>query len=168
MTQRRVAQLFVVILSCLMFFSCAGWAEDQPKDLGALLKATGLKYSEVEAGESWRIPFDLNNGQTLDVFLAYNNEKKHFALIFATIVDREDNFVFNREVLAEAMRLNNDLPGIKFVLDEKHGDIDCQTEIWMKTVTAESLEMYINLVAAVVDENIAKFNQLAGGEAAGG
>ncbi len=168
MTQRRAAQLFVVILSCALFFSFAGWAEDQPKDLGALLKATGLKYSEVKAGESWRIPFDLNNGQTLDVFLAYNNEKKHFALIFATIVDREDNFVFNREVLAEAMRLNNDLPGIKFVLDEKNGDIDCQTEIWMKTITAESLEMYINLVAAVVDENIAKFNQLAGGEAAGG
>ena len=142
--------------------SACGFAQE--KNLGDLLKATGLKYNALEGQtDSWRVPFDAKEGKALDVFVTYNDDKKQFALIFATVVDREDNYAYGREVLAECMKLNNDFPGIKFVLDEKHGDIDCQTEVYMSTITAESLTMYINLVASMGDDHSAKLNQLAGG-----
>lgn len=153
-----------LILASLLLTAAAGLAED--KSLADVLKATGLKYSALEGQEnSWRVPFEGQGGKNLDVFITYNDDKKQFALIFATVVDREDNFAYNRETLAECMKLNNDFPGIKFVLDEKHGDIDCQTEVYMSTITTESLAMYINLVASMGDEHAAKLNQLAGGAA---
>lgn len=153
----------VALLAGLLLTASAGFAQNP--DLGALLKATGLKYSALENVEdSWRVPFEGEEGKALDVFLTYNDEKKQFALIFATVVDREENHGFNRDVLAECMKLNNDYPGVKFVLDEKHGDIDCQTEAYMSTITAESLAMYLNLVASMTSEHAAKLNQLAGGE----
>jgi hypothetical protein len=156
-------RLVATALLAGLLFATAGAFADAP-DLGALLQATGLKYSALEGQEnSWRVPFEGEGGKTLDVFVTYNDDKKQFALIFATVVDREDNYDFGREVLAECMKLNNDFPGVKFVLDGKHGDIDCQTEVYMSTITAESLGMYINLVASMSNENSAKLNQLAGG-----
>lgn len=154
----------IALLAGLLLAATAGFAQN--KDLGELLKATGLKHSALEGQEdSWRVPFESDDGKTLDVYLTYNDDKKQFALIFATVVDREDNYVYNREVLVECMKLNNDYPGVKFVLDEKHGDIDCQAEAYMETLTAESLGMYLNLVASMGNENMAKLNQLAGGAA---
>jgi len=154
----------VALLAGLLLTATAGFAENP--DLGELLKATGLKHTALEGQEdSWRVPFEGDNGKTLEVYVTYNDEKKQFALIFATVVDREDNYVYSREVLVECMKLNNDYPGVKFVLDEKHGDLDCQTEAYMGTITAESLGMYINLVASMANENMAKLNQLAGGAA---
>jgi hypothetical protein len=151
----------LIVLAAILVLTAGAHAEG---NLADLLKATGLKYSALEGVEdSWRVPFDAKGGKTLDVFVTYNDDKKHFALIFATVVDREDNYVYNRDTLVKAMKLNNDFPGIKFVLDEKNGDIDCQTEVYMQTITAESLTMYINLVASMGDDNMAELNQLAGG-----
>ena len=159
-TTRTMWTLMAVAASLML---CAG-AYAQGKDLASLLKATGLKHTALEGVEdSWRVPFDAAGGKTLDVFVTYNDDKKHFALIFATVVDREANYAYNRDVLVKAMKLNNDFPGIKFVLDEKNGDIDCQTEVYMETITVESLTMYINLVASMGDENMAELNRLAGG-----
>jgi hypothetical protein len=153
----------LVVLAAILLLAAAAHAEN---NLADMLKASGLKYSALEGVEdSWRVPFDAHGGKTLDVFVTYNDDKKHFALIFATVVDREDNYVYNRDVLVKAMKLNNDFPGIKFVLDEKNGDIDCQTEVYMQTITAESLAMYVNLVASMGDENSAELNRLAGGAA---
>jgi hypothetical protein len=157
----------IALLAGLLLAATAGFAQNQ--DLGELLKATGLKHTALEGQDnSWRVPFEGEAGKTLEVYVTYNDDKKQFALIFATVVDREDNYVFSREVLVECMKLNNDYPGVKFVLDEKHGDIDCQTEAYMGTITAESLGMYINLVASMANENMAKLNQLAGEPAAEG
>ena len=154
----------VAVLAAALFVSAAGFAQE--KNLGELLKATGLKYSALEGQEdSWRVPFDAQGGKTLNTLVTYNDDKKQFALIFATVVDRTDGYSFNRDVLAECMKLNNDYPGMKFVLDEKHGDIDCQTEVYMSTITAEALGMYINLVASMADGHMAKLNELAGGTA---
>lgn len=152
----------VAVLAAILLLSAGAFAQE--KNLGDLLKETGLKYSALEGqADSWRVPFDAKEGATMDVFVTYNDDKRQFALIFATVVDREDNYSYGREVLVEAMKLNNDFPGVKFVLDEKHGDIDCQTEVYMTTITTESLAMYVNLVASMADENAAKLQQLAGG-----
>jgi len=162
MTHRNRVVCVLMVVAATLLVSAGAFADGQ--DLGALLKATGLKYSALEGvADSWRVPFDAKEGKTLDVFVTYNDDKKHFALIFATVVDREDNYAYNRDLLAAAMKLNNDLPGIKFVLDQKNGDIDCQTEVYMATITAESLAMYINLVASIGDENMADLTKLAAG-----
>jgi hypothetical protein len=160
MTRSHITTCIIMALAALLMLSAGAYAQD----LAGLMKATGLKYTALEGIEdSWRVPFDAEGGKTLDVFVTYNDDKKHFALIFATVVDREDNYVYNRDVLAKSMKLNNDLSGVKFVLDEKNGDIDCQTEVYMPTITAESLAMFINLIASVGDENTAELSQLAGG-----
>lgn len=162
----HLAYKLVVILALV---TLCGVAFAQAPDLGALIKDTQLKYEEMkvtgDALPSWRLPFDGQNGKTIDVFVTYNDDQKKFALIFSTVVDRENNFTYNRETLVEAMKLSNDYPGTKFVLDEDHGDIDCQTEVYMQTINAESLGMYINLVASMSDDHAAKLNQLAGGAA---
>lgn len=161
---KRSTLVVGIIVAAVLLAGTAGLAED--KSLGDLLKATGLKHTALEGQEnSWRVPFEGEGGKNLDVFVTYNDDKKQFALIFATVVDREDGFAYNRETLAECMKLNNDYPGVKFVLDEKHGDIDCQTEVYMSTITSETLAMFINLVASMGDENAPKLNQLAGGAA---
>lgn len=150
------------VLPALVALASAAWA--QAPQLADLMPQTGLKYSALEGqADTWRVPFDGRDGKNIDVFVTYNDDNKQFALIFATVVDREDKFSFNVEVLTEAMKLSNDYPGMKFVLDEDHGDIDCQSEVYMATITAESLGMYINLVASMSDEHKARLNELAGG-----
>jgi hypothetical protein len=64
-------------------------------------------------------------------------------------------------VLAEAMKLNNDWPGVKLVYDDDFGDIDCQTEVHLTngTVTPEELAFHIQMVAARAEQAA---NQLKG------
>lgn len=138
---------------------CSVWAQEADP-LGAMIAKSGLKFRQVENG-SWVVPFDAGEGNTMDVYVAYNNEKKKFAMIFTTVVDKEDNFSFSKEILLEAMKLNNDYPACKFCLDAENGDIDCQSEVYMATLTPESLDMHINLVAALADENSKRLNELA-------
>ncbi|NPV49134.1 MAG: hypothetical protein HPY69_19495 [Armatimonadetes bacterium] len=125
--------------------------DEEANPLKDLLEKTGLKTRALD-DESWIVPFDAQDGGTIDVYVTYNNEKKKFAMIFATVVDKDDKFEFGREVLVECMKLNNDYPACKFCLDYDHGDIDCQSEVLISTLTAESLDMHINLVAALADE----------------
>lgn len=128
--------------------------------LKALLDKTGLKYKPLDE-ESWIVPFDAKEGKTLDVYLTYNDSNRKFALIFSTVVDKEDKYAYGKDVLAEAMKLNNDYPGVKFCLDADHGDIDVQSEVLMQTLTPEVLAMYVNLVAQMADDNTKKLNELA-------
>lgn len=124
-----------------------------------LLDKTGLKYKKLD-DESWIVPFDAKEGETLDVYLTYNDSNRKFALVFSTVVDKEDNYNFPKEALVEAMKLNNDFPGVKFCLDIDHGDIDVQTEALMQTLTPETLTMFVNLVAQMADDNAKKLNDL--------
>lgn len=135
----------------------AATAADNP--LKVVLDKTGLKYKKLD-DESWIVPFDAKDGKTLDVYVTYNDSNRKFALVFSTVVDKEDNFNYPKEVLVEAMKLNNDFPGVKFCLDIEHGDIDVQTEALMQTLTPEVLAMYVNLVAQMADDNAKKLNDL--------
>lgn len=117
-------------------------------DLLSLLRQTGLKYSPVHNdNEAWKLPFDGPHGKTIKVYLTYSNNQRQFALIFATVVHRQPYYAYSRALLVEAMKLNNDKVGIKYVLDEKNGDIDCQREVYLPTATPASLKRALNNVA---------------------
>jgi hypothetical protein len=131
--------------------------DDNP--LKTMLDKTELKYKKLD-DNSWIIPFDAKDDKSLDVYVTYNDDKRKFALIFSTVVDKEDKYNFDKDVLLEAMKLNNDFPGVKFCADVDHGDIDVQSEVLMSTVTPEVLSMYINLVAQMADDNAKKLNEL--------
>jgi len=142
-------------LTCIL---CSVSAQgDNP--LEQLLKDTELKYRALDE-ESWVVPFDIGEGQTIDVYVTYNNEKKKFAMIFATVVNKDDKHDYNQEILLECMKLNNDYPACKFCLDYDNGDIDCQSEVYMETLTSKSLDLHINLVASVASEHQEKLQQL--------
>jgi hypothetical protein len=150
-----------VLLGATATFICSVWAQDQP-DLGLLLEELsqdGLKYRKLD-DTTWIVPFEGDDDLTVNVFVTYNNDKKSFALLFATVVDKDDKFDYNLDVLLECMKLNNDYPGVKFCLDYDNGDLDCQSEVLMKTITAESLETHINLVAALANTSHTKLNNL--------
>lgn len=132
-------------------------ADDNP--LKTMLEKTQLKSRALD-DTSWIVPFDAKDGGNIDVYVTYNNEKRKFAMIFATVVDKDDKFDFGKDVLVEAMKLNNDYPACKFCLDYDHGDIDCQSEVLMSTLTPETLDMHINLVAALADEQGPKLKDL--------
>ncbi|MEN6303675.1 MAG: hypothetical protein ABFD96_13175 [Armatimonadia bacterium] len=151
----RTALMVLVVAAAL-----PALAQEQGQ-LETLMNATGLKMEKLEA-DTWKVPFDGDNGKTLEVYVTYSNDKKISALIFCTVVDRDANFQFNREVLARAMVISNDQPFIKIVLDADHGDLDCQTEAYMPTLTAEALKMYLDTVASISDQYGAELNQLAG------
>lgn len=151
----RTALVMLVVATAL-----PALAQEQGQ-LEALMTATGLKMEKLE-DDTWKVPFDGKDGTTLDVYVTYSNEKKIAALIFCTVVDREADFEFNREVLARAMAISNDQPFIKIVLDAEHGDLDCQTEAYMPTLTPEALKLYVDTVASVSDEYGAELNRLAG------
>jgi hypothetical protein len=131
--------------------------DDNP--LKTILDKTGLKYKKLD-DTSWIVPFDAKGGKTIDVYVTYNDDKRKFALIFATVVDKEKNYDYGKEVLTEAMKLNNDFPGVKFCLDSDHGDIDCQSEVLMSVLTPDILSMYVNLVAQMTDDNAEKLGAL--------
>lgn len=124
-------------------------AQQTHVDLGALLQATGLKYTDISNSsvQAWKIPFDDGQGGTMYEYLTYSNDKDQFGLIFLTVVKRQPNYIFSRAVLARAMQLNNDKVGVKFVLDGKHGHIDCQTEVYLPTATPASLKLAMDDVA---------------------
>lgn len=153
-----------VVRAALMVFAVAAalpaLAQEQSQ-LEALMNATGLKVEKLEA-DIWKVPFGGDNAETLEVYVTYNNEKEIGALVFCTVVDRDEDFQFNREVLARALMISNDQPFVKLVLDAEHGDLDCQTEAYMPTLTAEALKMYVDTVAAVSSQYRAELNQLAG------
>lgn len=131
--------------------------DDNP--LKTMLDKSGLKYKKLD-DTSWIVPFDAKDDKSLDVYVTYNDDKKKFALIFSTVVDKDDNFDFGKDVLLEAMKLNNDYPGVKFCVDVDHGDLDVQSEVLMSTLTPEVLSTYINLVAQMTDDNSKKLNEL--------
>lgn len=128
-------------------------------DLGALLQQTGLKYSSVER-DAWVVPYDDGHGGTVKEYITYSNDKKDFALIFLTVVDRGPGYSFSYALLTRAMQLNNDKVGIKFVLDGKRGDIDCQTEVYLPTATPESLKMEMDVVAREATDEWTELNNL--------
>ncbi len=152
--------LTAVLAGALILLHGSVIAQDEDANpLKDLLEKTDLKLRPLD-DESWIVPFDADDGSTFDVYVTYNNDKKKFAIIFATVVDKEDKFEFSREVLEACMKLNNDYPASKFCLDYDHGDIDCQSEVYMATLTPESLFMHINLVAALADEQAANLRLL--------
>lgn len=146
-----------VLAGVLALLACQVQAQDE-NPLKTVLDKTGLKYKKLD-DTSWIVPFDAKDDKSLDVYVTYNDDKKKFALIFATVVDKDDNFEFGKDVLLEAMKLNNDFPGVKFCADVDHGDIDVQSEVLMTTLTPEVLSMYINLVAQMADDNSQKLNE---------
>lgn len=144
----------------LLVAGLVGAQDNNP--LASMLRDSGLKYSAVgDSGTSWKVPFDTDNGKTMNVFVTYNNDKRKFCMMFCTAVDLEKKHDYNRGVLLECMKYNNDYPACKFVLDYDNGDIDCQNEVLMKTLTPETLSAYVNLIASMVVDKQAKLNQLA-------
>lgn len=167
--QGRIAVAAVVIVALVLggvAFIPVGARANGENPLAEMLVQTDLKYRELDE-EGWVIPFEGENDEIIDVYLTYNNEKRKFAMIFTTVVDRDPEYEFSRDLLEAAMRLNNDYPGVKFCLDQTYGDIDCQAEVYMETITPESLDMYINLVAALALSHSATLNELARDEAVG-
>lgn len=131
-------------------------------DLAELLKGTGLKFSALEGvSDCWTLVFDSDSGPDVEVTVTYNDADRAFALIFSTVLDEEKGYQFSEPVLAEAMKLNNDWPGVKLVYDDDFGDIDCQTEVHLTngTVTPEELAFHIQMVAARAEQAA---NQLKG------
>lgn len=162
--QRCTVILGVVALAAMaaavgLGLSHSSVAADGDNPLKDMLGKTNLKSRALD-NESWVVPFDGKDGEGIDVYVTYNNEKRRFAMVFATAVDKEDKFDFDKDILLECMKLNNDYPACKFCLDYDHGDIDCQTEVLMSTLTPESLAMHINLIAAMVDEQKAELRKL--------
>lgn len=136
-----------------------GVGAQQTVDLSALLQQTGLKYSAVPKTENaWKVPYDDGKGGTIDEYITYSNAKDDFALIFVTVVDRPPHYVFSTALLTRAMELNNDEVGVKFVLDDEYGDIDCQREVYLPTATAASLKMEMNLVAREAEDEWKELN----------
>jgi hypothetical protein len=135
------------------------WAQDA-NPMEKLLKDSGLEYRLVADG-IWVVPFDVGEENTLDVTVVYTDTDKDFSLIYTTVVDKDDDYVFNREVLTTAMQHNNDYHACKFCLDSDNGDIDCQNELLMSTLTSEALNIYINQLASVADDTRQHLNELA-------
>lgn len=162
----RAMRLLLLIVAALVFTGAAAQADEDEKastSLADLMPATGLKFTvPKEVPDVWIVPFDTSNGGTLEVYVTYNDEGKAFALIFATLVDEKVSYTPSRELLLEAMKFNNDWPGVKLVYDAEHGDVDCQTEVYLKkgTVTPEVLADMINNLAARADEVQPKLQQL--------
>jgi hypothetical protein len=130
-------------------------------DLASLLQQTGLNYSPMAGvADAWVLNFNGDGGKTLKEYVTYNDEGKQYALIFITVVDGPEHHVFSPALLTEAMELNNALPGAKFVYDEDHGDIDCQTEVPLATATAATLRQALNRVATVASDHMEKLNGL--------
>jgi len=151
-----------VLVSCL----CTPVTADPDDKLASLMKDTELKYKVIDES-SYLVPFERDGEETLDVFVTYNNEEKKFVLIFTTILDYEDGHEFSPEVLARAMKINNDYPVIKLCLDVENGDIDCQSEAYVRTLDAQSLDMHINFVAGIADEFAEELKAMEEGEAVG-
>ena len=148
-------------LAALIFtltgFAVPAQAEDRLK---TLLEQTGLKYSALDMPDAWKIAYDGDDGKTVTEYLTYSNDRKEYALMFVTVVDREDNYAFSYAALKEALKLSNDDVGVKFVLDEKHGDIDCQSEVYLGTATPESLKRALDAVASTAMKESTNLNGL--------
>ncbi len=160
--------LFVTIIAVSVLVWCVGTpVTAEPDDtLAGLMRDTDLKYKVIDE-YSYLAPFERDNEETLDVFITYNNEKKNFVLIFTTLLDYEDGHEFSPEVLARAMKINNDYPVVKLCLDVENGDLDCQSEVYVRTLDAQSLEMHINFVASIADKFTEELKAMEEGEAVG-
>ncbi len=161
------ATIMVLTLVGLMAGALQAPVAAQTEDkLASLIKDTGLKYKALDE-YSYHVPFELDDDRTLDVFVTYNNEEKKFVLIFTTLLDYEDGHEFKPEVMARALAINNDYPVIKLCLDAEHGDLDCQSEVYVRTLDAQSLDMHINLVAAIAAQLADELKAMEEGEAVG-
>lgn len=151
------------VLACLLGMALAvGTAVAQEQDpLGKLLAACGLEVTKM-ADDAWNIPFDVGKDKPLDVIVSYHDDEKKFALIYTTVVDRKDNFQFNQKVLQECMKLNGEYPVAKFSLDPPAGNIDCEIQTYVPSLTADELKLYCSFVASIADDNKANLEQLAG------
>jgi len=152
--------LLAVLCGVLVLTAGPLGAEPTSPDLEQLMSQTGLKYSQT-APTVWVVPFDGDSGRRFEVFVTYNDDGRLYALIFTTVVDRADGYQYGREVLAEALKISNDIPGCKLVLDQDYGDIDCQSEQFMENLTTASLIRHIELVAAMADKYYKMLNDLA-------
>jgi hypothetical protein len=163
--------LLVAILACALVvpaFAQDAEDADTPDPLRTMMEETDLKYKVIDE-YSYLVPFELGEDEenTLDVFVTYNNDEKKFVLIFCTILDYEDGHDFRGETLARAMKINNDYPVIKLCLDADNGDLDCQSEVYVRTMDATSLEMYINFVASMTLQFFDELHALEEEEAVG-
>ena len=165
-----VQAALVVAVMCVVAGSLAMPARADDEDpLQAMLDQTDLKYRVLDEN-SYIVPFEIEGAdedETLDVFLTYNNDEKKFALMFCTILDYEDGHDFRPETMLRALRINNDFPAIKLCIDADNGDLDCQAEVYMRTLDAESLDMYINFVASMATKFAEELHALEEGEAVG-
>lgn len=161
--KRRQRIISIYAFALLIFTISVPAARAQTTvDIGALLQQTGLKYSSVKDpnAKAWKVPYDDGKGGTVNEYVAYSNGNKDFALIWVTVVDRAPGYNFSYALLTRAMQLNNDEGGIKFVLDGKHGDIDCQTEVYLPTATPQSLRMALDNVAKEATDEWQEMNSL--------
>jgi hypothetical protein len=125
-----------------------------PGDLKEVLAGTGLTWEVIEEGvDTWRVSYRDGAGTgTIDVYVTYNDDNRRYALIFANVVDEAPEHSYGQDILTECMKLNNLYPGVKFCLDFANGDIDCQNESLMSTLTSKSLSMQLDRVASIADE----------------
>ena len=106
------------------------------------------------------IPYDNDNGGTIKEYISYSNDKRDYALILVTVIDRTPGYNFGYALLTRAMQLNNDKVRIKFVLDGQHSDINCQTEVYLPTATPESLKLALDHVAKEAIDEWQELNSL--------
>jgi hypothetical protein len=156
-----------VVVAVLLIGLLHGAALAQTDDrLANLMQETDLKFKVLNE-YSYLVPFETDNNGQIDVYVTYNNEEKDFALIYTTLLDYEDGHEFRPEVAYRALKINNDYPAVKLCLDTSHGDLDAQTEQYMRTLDAQALSLHINMIAAIADRFMTELSDLEEGNTQG-
>jgi len=158
-SRMAVCALAAVLLTAGTTFADSSSPDADP--LGTAVEKCGLKCERLADQTAWKVPFDAKEQGTLNVYVTYNDDKRQYALIFATVVHKTKDFEYSREVLEECMKINSDIPGFKFCLDYSHGDLDCQAELLMSTLTPESLKHHLSLVASMSQQHGPKLRGMA-------
>lgn len=162
----RVLPVVVTLMALAVSLLGMPTTAQAAEKLADLMGDTELKYEALDE-ISYLVPFEMEGDKTLEVYVTYNNEEKNFVLVFATVLNYEDNHEFRPETMARAMQINNDYPVIKLCLDSKNGDLDCQVEAYVRTLDGQALEMYIHFIAAMTAQFEEELRQIEDGLAVG-
>lgn len=144
---------WTLTLAAVLASAGMAWAQGTV-DLASLMGRVELKNSLMEGQtDTWTVPFDSSAGDEITVYVTYSNDRKEFALVFATVLDGPEGAHFDRDTLERALKLSNDIIGVKLAYDEKYGDLDCQSEVYLGegSVTPQELARAINTVAEMTD-----------------
>ncbi|MCR4314973.1 MAG: hypothetical protein NUW37_01350 [Planctomycetes bacterium] len=171
----RKYAVFAFVVSAMFLASAIGIHAEEPAgdaparpDLGELLKAANLNYDIVgEANmQVYLVPFKPKHATGLPenfvwtIRVSYNNDKGTWVRVACTLLNRPNQYVFNKKLMEEALQYNQTYAGAKMQFDKAYGDIDLGYEIPVKFLTSEYLAHMVVETASAVDDNYERFNTL--------